>query len=394
LSWLERGGRAPRLQGGPKPGPTPISGVASHRLHIDDIAFGGRGVGRLADGRVAFVPFVLAGETVEVEIVRERRHHVEARLLWAGEPSPHRVAAPCPYFGRCGGCSYQHMDAGEQLRVKRSQVEQAVRRIGRCDGVAVEPVVPSPQVYGYRNRITVHFDEQSAGFFGHGGREIVDVAQCLIAGPEVNAALAHFRAGKRPRNGHCTLRMNPARRTFQQTNDGAAAELLRLVSALAGAGGKRLIDAYCGAGFFLKHLRGRFEEVVGLEWDRWAVAEAQSDAAPNERYLCGDVAENLARELTPDVAAGTLVICDPPAEGLSERVRDVLGQTRPGNIIYVSCDPATLARDIGALAKYYSPLSIQPLDMFPQTAQIEVVAHLGSLLNYPDGSVTRGPAAR
>ena len=337
-------------------------------------------MGRLEDGRAAFVPFVIPGETAGIEIVRERRNYVEARLLSIEQPSPHRVEPRCRYFGRCGGCSYQHIESAEQLRVKGRQVEEAVRRIGRCDSVGVKPIVASPKLYEYRNRITVHYDEESVGFFGQGGRDIVDVDHCPIAEPAVNAALAQFRRQPRSRAGHCTLRTNSTARSFQQTNDGAAAELLRLVSELAGAGGKRLIDAYCGAGFFLKHLRDRFEEAVGLEWDRWAVAAAQRGASPNERYVCGDVAQHLARELGEEpAAAGTLLICDPPSEGLSTGVREVLSRLRPRAIIYVSCNPATLSRDIGALAGAYEPTAIQPIDMFPQTAQIEVIAHLRAL---------------
>ena len=353
--------------------------MASHRLRIDDIAFGGRGVGRLEDGRAAFVPFVIAGETVQVEILRERRNYVEARLLSVDAPSPHRVAAPCPYFGRWGGCSYQHIDAAEQLRIKRRQVEQAVRRIGRCDSVSIEPVIPSPKAYDYRNRITVHFDDHGIGFFGAGGREIVEIVRCPIAEPEVNAALSRLRAEPQLRSGHRTLRVHTARRTFQQTNDGAAAELLRLVAALTGAGGGRLLDAYCGAGFFLKHLSGRFEEAVGLEWDQRAVAEAQRAAAPNERYVCGDVAQHLERELAAGDPGRTMLICDPPAEGLSDEVRRILRANPPAAIIYVSCDPTTLARDLAALGPAYTPMSIQPLDMFPQTAEIEVVAFLRAI---------------
>jgi tRNA/tmRNA/rRNA uracil-C5-methylase (TrmA/RlmC/RlmD family) len=353
--------------------------VAPYRLHIDDVAFGGRGVGRLPDGRAAFVPFVIEGETVSVEIVRERRSYVEARLLGVEEPSPHRVEAPCPYFGRCGGCSYQHMAAAEQLRVKTRQVEQAVRRIGRCGSVAIAPMLASPRTYEYRNRITVHAGPEGTGFFGPGGREIVDVERCLIAEPGVNAALARLRAENSLRNGHRTLRAAAGARTFRQTNDGAAAELLRLVSALAGAGGKRLIDAYCGAGFFLKHLRARFEQTVGLEWDRWAVAEAQREAAENERYLCGDVAQLLAGELTTGPGGDTLLILDPPAEGLSGEVRQTLQRSPVGAVIYVSCNPTTLARDVAALAGIYQLASVQPVDMFPQTAEIEVVASLRAL---------------
>jgi tRNA/tmRNA/rRNA uracil-C5-methylase (TrmA/RlmC/RlmD family) len=352
--------------------------VSAYRIRIEDVAFGGRGVGRLEDGRAVFVPFVIEGEIVQVELVRERRNYGEARLLTVEQPSPHRVAAPCPYFGRCGGCSYQHIDAAEQLRLKRRQVEQAVRRIGRCDSVPVEATVPSPKAYEYRNRITVHYDGGRTGFFVQGAREIVDVERCPIAEPAVNAALAALRTRAHPPSGHCTLRTDMTRRTFRQTNDGAAAELLRLVCALAGTGGKRLIDAYCGAGFFLKELRGRFEEVVGLEWDRWAVAAAERDAAPNERYVCGDVARHLAEELASNPPGETLLICDPPEEGLSEEVRGIVQRRPPGAIIYVSCNPATLARDIASLAASYLPESVQPLDMFPQTAQIEVVAYLRS----------------
>ncbi len=333
-------------------------------------------MGRLADGRAAFVPFVIEGETVDVEITRERRNYVEARLVGVEEPSAHRVPAPCPYFGRCGGCSYQHMDAAEQLRVKTLQVEQAVRRIGRCRSVAVSPALASPKTYEYRNRITIHFDGEKAGFFGQGGREIVDVARCAIAAPEVNAALARFRGQARSAAGHCTLRTEAARRTFQQTNDGAAGELLRVVTELAVASGRRrLVDAYCGAGFFLKHLRERFEELIGIEWDKGAIAEARRDAAANERYICGDVATHLAEELGSEVAEGTLLICDPPAEGLSEQVRAALRCHPAGELIYVSCNPSTLARDMAAIAEIYQPISILPLDMFPQTAEIEVIAH-------------------
>jgi tRNA/tmRNA/rRNA uracil-C5-methylase (TrmA/RlmC/RlmD family) len=334
-------------------------------------------VGRLPDGRAVFVPFVIEGETVSVEIVRERRKYVEARLLSVDEPAPQRVDAPCPYFGRCGGCSYQHMAAAEQLRVKTRQVEQAVRRIGRCESVAVASMVASPQAYEYRNRITVHAGLAGIGFFGQGGREIVDIERCLLAEPGVNAALGRLRSERPPPDdGHRTLRAEAGVRTFRQTNDGAAGELLRLVSALAGTGGKHLLDAYCGAGFFLKHLRPRFESAVGMEWDRWAVAEAERDLAPNERYVCGDVAHHLANELAAGSAADTLLICDPPSEGLSEEVRRVLLRCPAGAIIYVSCNPTTLARDIAALAAVYELASVQPLDMFPQTAEIEVVAHL------------------
>ena len=356
-------------------------------LRIEEVAFGGRGVGRLPDGRVVFVPFVAAGESVRVEIVRVHRSYLEARLVAVEEPSPHRVQAPCPYYSRCGGCSYQHLDGAEQRDTKRAQVAGVLRRVGRFERTPeVRPTVASPQEYGYRNRITVHVREGTVGFFAHGvagtGKgSLVDIARCPIADNGVNEALARFRArpANRRREGNHTLRAESAGGAgegFRQTNDGAAAELLSIVAALPDRAATHLLDAYCGAGFFAKSLRTRFERVVGVEWDARAVAVARRDAAPHEEYRHGDVAALLPGELSQLPSAASVLILDPPAEGLAEPARAAVAATPPAEVVYVSCNPATLARDLAAWAVTYEILSVTPLDMFPQTAEIEVVAHL------------------
>jgi 23S rRNA (uracil1939-C5)-methyltransferase len=365
----------------PSKHPAPRSrtaGAVFRSLRIDEIAFGGRGVGRLEDGRVVFTPFVIAGETARVEVVRERKSYLEARLLeLEGPPSPHRVEPRCPYFGRCGGCSYQHMSGAEQLAVKSAQVAQALRRIGRFESPPMEPAIPSPLDYGYRNRITVHARGDRIGFFGQDGQEVIDVARCPIAAEPVNEALAQLRADRRLREGNYTLRADPNRRTFQQTNDGAADEMLALIERLTvPAVGAHLIDAYCGAGFFIKRLRGRFDQITGLEWDQRAITEARRDALPHERYVCGDVAGALGPALAEASAGEKWLIVDPPTEGLSEAVRQSIAERPPAHWIYVSCNPSTLARDLGALRESFELLSVTPLDMFPQTAEIEVIARL------------------
>ncbi len=356
------------------------------KVLIHEIAFGGKGVGRLEDGRVVFVPFVAVGETVEIEVIREHRSYLEARLLSVENPSPERVEPRCPYFGLCGGCSYQHLSAEEQRLIKRQQVAGVLKRIGRLGEVAVRETVPSPEDYGYRNRITVHVDDGVIGFFGHEtgrGRPLIDIAQCPIAQPAVNDALTRFRARPWKRQGHCTLRADRAHAGgFLQTNDGAAERLLSLVANVlppVGDGGKavtHLVDAYCGAGFFSRGLRDRFEGVVGIEWDARAIEQARRDAATHERYLCGDVAEVLPDVLAVSPASKTLLVLDPPSEGTTEPVRRAIRSAPPGEIVYVSCNPATLARDLASLGPEYEIVSVTPLDMFPQTAEIEVVAHL------------------
>ncbi len=358
-------------------------------LSIHEVAFGGRGVGRSEDGRAVFVPFVAVGEAVRVEIVREHKSYLEARLLAVEASSAHRVEPPCPYYGRCGGCSYQHLDAGEQRETKRRQVASVLRRLGRFEeDIDVRPVVPSPLEYGYRNRITVHVREGIVGFFAHGAagtgaRELIDIKRCPIASDGVNDALARFRARppRQQREGNVTLRAGDAgfAEGFRQTNDGAAAELLAIVAERLAEGNHaptHLLDAYCGAGFFAKHLRDRFESVVGLEWDQRAVSAARRDAAPHEKYLCGDVGELLPGELSRLPAENSVLLVDPPSEGLAGPVRAAVAAIPAAEMIYVSCNPATLARDLGALRSAYGIVSVTPVDMFPQTAEIEVVAHL------------------
>ncbi|MDQ6625582.1 MAG: hypothetical protein M3Y69_05490, partial [Verrucomicrobiota bacterium] len=313
-------------------------------LEIDDIAFGGKGVGR-RDGKAVFVPFTIDGENVSAEIVREKKHLAEAELREVLRPSEHRVEPECPYFGRCGGCAYQHIGYAHQLATKSKQVEQTLRRIARLEHVPMQPTVPSPAQYLYRNRVTVHAEQGAVGYYRRDSHRLIDVEQCPIAAPGVNDALAELRT-RRPHDGHYTLRAHSGPRVFAQTNDAVAAALAEHVSDLFGAGGKLLIDAYCGAGFFAKRLADKFEHVIGIEWDRYAIAAAQETAATHERYISGDVDGELARLLGASDLADTAVIVDPPATGLTITTREILLTHVVERLVYVSCNPATLARDL------------------------------------------------
>ncbi|MBS0656649.1 MAG: class I SAM-dependent RNA methyltransferase [Verrucomicrobia bacterium] len=352
-----------------------------HRVKIADVAFGGDGVARLDDGRVAFVPLVGLGEEVTIEIVAARKNFLHAKLVSIEVPSPDRVQPPCVVYGRCGGCAYQHLSYPAQLALKERQLAATLRRVGHltAEDAPVRPIVASPREFEYRNRITVHLANGAAGFHAAGSNKLVEIARCEIAEPAVNEALAALAANRRRKreDGHRTLRADRTRRFFHQANDFAAAELMRVVSELVGAGGASLVDAYCGAGWFIKELRGRFAQCLGLEWDRYAVEEARKDALDHERYLEGDVALLLPEALANVSKTDTTLILDPPAEGLAAAVSDEISHAQPQRVIYVSCHPATLARDLARLKRGgYKIEHVTPVDMFPQTAEIEAVAFL------------------
>src|SRR6266550_8259073 len=330
-------------------------------LKIEDIAFGGKGVAR-EQGRAVFVPYTVESELVSAEIVREKKQFAEAELVEVKQASPDRVEPQCPYFGRCGGCAYQHISYEHQLAIKWRQVRDALQRIGKLKNVPMRPIIPSPEQYAYRNRITVHAQDGTIGFFRRDSHRLIGIERCPISREEVNRALAELHEQKHVRDGHYTLRTASEPRVFSQINDEVAQALRGLIIDLVPPNQDLLIDAYCGAGFFAKALLDKFVRVIGIDWDRFAIAAAKQNATEKETYIAGDVDSELQKvgavhlnrpARANDTSTGrlrsiapTTIIIDPPATGLTEGVRKAISDLAPETLIYVSCNPPTLARDL------------------------------------------------
>jgi len=227
----------------------------------------------------------------------------------------------------------------------------------------------------------VHVLDGVIGFFHRESNRLIDIEQCPISSEEVNRELQNLRKTA-PRDGHYTLRASGPR-IFTQTNDGVAEALRELVVGLVPPAQELLVDAYCGAGFFAKSLLDRSDRIIGIDWDRFAIEEARRTAISKEAYIAGDV-EEVVRQIqsTAEIHAPGLesrrstIIVDPPATGLTVAIRRSIMELSPQTVIYISCNPATLARDLKDLCQKFRIESVTPLDMFPQTAEIEVVTHL------------------
>ena len=343
-------------------------------LRIEDVAFGGKGVAR-ENGKAVFVPFTIEGELISAKITREKKQFAEAEVVNLREKSPHRVEPPCPYFGRCGGCAYQHIAYPHQLEIKTRQVGDVLRRIGKLKDLPMRAIIPSPREYAYRNRVTVHTENGLVGYFQRDSHRLIDIERCPIAMDEVNRDLADLRSHDVP-DGHYTLRARSGPRIFSQTNDDVANALRDLIVQSIPPNQELLVDAFCGAGFFAKALLDKFERVIGIDWDRFAIAAAKENAIARETYIAGDVAAELYAPLEKCDLEKTSVIVDPPATGLTAPIRRAMIDLAAANLIYVSCNPATLARDLGEIQSRFQIESVTPLDMFPQTAEIEVAAQL------------------
>jgi tRNA/tmRNA/rRNA uracil-C5-methylase (TrmA/RlmC/RlmD family) len=364
------------------------------RLTIDDIAFGGEGVGRLNDF-VVFVPFVAPGETVEVELTEVKKRFGRARLLKLLQPSPDRVKPACRYFGECGGCQYQHIAYPAQLRIKHKQACDLLQRIGGIDPARVDPVVPCPEPYGYRNRIMIRsqWDKYkqglNIGFLRAENRLVVDIEECKIAEPALNEQIRRVRQEPPPKGGiKVVLRVaaegwEVPRDSFFQNNFHLLPKLVETVGArLRDSGSRFLIDAYCGVGFFSIELGGLVEEFAGVEVDTASIQAARRNAQThgrgNGQFLVGRTEELLPRMLGRFEARCTTVILDPPRAGCPAGMLQALREAGPRQVLYVSCHPATLARDLNVLraGHVFEVTKIVPLDMFPQTQHTECVADL------------------
>jgi tRNA/tmRNA/rRNA uracil-C5-methylase (TrmA/RlmC/RlmD family) len=296
------------------------------------------------------------------------RARIEAIL----EASPFRQPAPCPYFGACGGCDYQHISYAHQLAIKQGQVKQVLARIGGITDAPINPIIPSPKTFGYRNRITVHTDRGAIGYFARESRTVIDVEACPIASPAVNALLKQLRE-RAPKPGrHHALRENAYQTTFSQTNDEVAMLLQGYVVQMVGSG--VVIDAYAGDGFFAHELARKVTRVIGIDWNRPAIERARRFAQTNERYEAADVAAVLPELLSAEHPEA--VILDPSREGPAKGVIEALVARPPSRLIYISCNPPALARDLKHLLAAFGLRELQPFDMFPQTAEIEVAAVL------------------
>ncbi|TSA30331.1 MAG: class I SAM-dependent RNA methyltransferase [Verrucomicrobiaceae bacterium] len=345
-------------------------------ISIESIGFGGAGVGRLPDGRICFVPLTLPGERVSVSIVKEKKSFAEAKAIRLVESSIDRIPPRCPLFGKCGGCAYQHLRYEKQLEVKAGQVRDLLARFGGIAGADVRPMLPSPDEWNYRNRLGVHVQEGKVGFYERKSNRLIPASGCPIASPEVNVQLAELAANPPRGNQRITLREKSDFFGFSQVNRSAAELLADVVCGMLENEGGHLVDAYCGAGFFTKRLREKFRAVTGIEWSHGAVHAARASAGAGENYLEGAVELHLPAALAASPAAETALLVDPPAEGLSHEVVEAILANPPSTIVCVSCDPSTLARDLKRLSTRYALNHIQPVDMFPQTAEIESVALL------------------
>jgi 23S rRNA (uracil1939-C5)-methyltransferase len=437
-------------------------------LVIDSLAFGGRGVGRV-EGFVVFVPDTAPGDRVRVRVWRVKRGYAEADLAEVERPSPFRTSPPCPHFGPCGGCIWQHISYPTQLEAKQAIVRDSLSHMAGLQDVEVRPILGMASPWHYRNKMEFTFHPDGLlGLHRRGAFDkVVMIDTCLLHSPRcdeilkrvrefaVSSGLSRYdprdhtgllrqlvlREGKatgeimvgfittaREVPGLRTLAeelvaqvpsiscvvhgINPGMsdglplagvsvlagrpyiveelaglrfrigvETFFQTNTAQASRLIDVVDGLAAlGGGETVYDLYCGVGTFSLALARRSGRVYGIELSAAAIDAARENAADNgianAEFVAGDV-RRILPEMCGQAGRPDLVVLDPPRGGAGSRVMRRVVATDAPRIIYVSCNPTTLAPDLRDLvAAGYAVRAVQPLDLFPHTYHVECAALL------------------
>lgn len=428
-------------------------------IEISGLAHQGMGVGR-KEGLAVFVADTIPGETVRARIVRWHKNYAVAEPLAVLQPSVDRLQPPCRYDGVCGGCSLQHIRYARQLLLKKSLVEDSLRRIGGFREIEIPPVVPAPEPFFYRNRAQFHLQWQEGrpklGFFEQGGHRVADVESCLLLAPALNTLLALCRRrlqsfdqplpGLRhiilqqnedggtlgmvwivekddaaydrlaasffsacPQLGYLALNINPKATldaiysenwrllggkgisyrvgdlsfhlspgSFVQVNHRQMQALYAQVLEYAAIQGtETVVDLYAGVGSISLHLALVAAQVLAVEEFAPAAFDGRRNAVRNSignvEFFAAPAEVQLPLWAEQKKRVDVLVL-DPPRQGAKAAVLTAIGKIAPGRIIYVSCDPATLARDLRILADQgYSIEALQAFDLFPQTTHVETV---------------------
>ena len=400
-----------------------------HEILLTTLTYGGDTMGRLEDGRAVFVPFGLTGERVRIHLTEEKRNFARGEIVEILEASPQRIVPRCKHFGICGGCHYQHLPYEVQLKAKTEILRDQLLRIGKIENPPVQNMVASPSPWNYRNHVQLHLTEEGKlGYVRAQGPAVFAIEEChlpegflngiwpqLEFEPGTNIERVSLRAGKDydsmlilesdsaeppeleieacisvahvfeentvvvAGNDHILISVlgrdfRVSATSFFQVNAAMAEKMVNhLLTSLPVSLSTTLLDVYCGAGLFSAFLAPKCERVIGIE----SSPSACEDFAFNlDEFDNVDLYEGLAEDVIPHLEARpNIVLVDPPRAGLEKPVVDGILKMNPQLIAYVSCDPATLARDAGRLINGgYRLKDVTPFDLFPQTFHIESIS--------------------
>jgi 23S rRNA (uracil1939-C5)-methyltransferase len=397
-------------------------------LILEKLTYGGDAMGRLPDNRAVFVPFGLPGEQVRIRLLDEKKGYARAELVEILQPSPERIPARCPHFGKCGGCHYQHLGYASQLQAKTNLLGDQLTRIGQIINPPILPMLACPDAWNYRNHVQFHVHPDGRpGFLSFHSNRILPISEChlpeeplnqlwpqLELEPEAGIERLSLRLGDdedillalenhQPEPpeldllagisvvhlfdneslvlaGDDHIRVTVLERTFQisaasffQVNTRMAEAMVSHLLASLPEKMDTVLDVYCGVGLFSAFLAARAQRLIGVEISPSACEDFSQNL---DEFDNVELYEASAEQALPALQVkADVILVDPPRAGLEKEVLEAVLAMQPKILVYISCDPSTLARDAHRLlAGGYQLQQVTPFDLFPQTFHIESIS--------------------
>lgn len=362
------------------------------KVRIEKLDNFARGIAYI-NNKICFVTNALPNELVEIEILKEKSKYFEAEVISIIEPSIDRIEVDCPYYEKCGGCNLRHLSYAKENEFKKNKVQEIINHIGKLD-IKVNDIIYGPE-FNYRNKVTLHNSKNKIGYYKKGTKNIISIDKCLLLDDLINNNIMNIKPSLkdiiiRTSNDGKSILMNDdssiitnignrkyyvSRESFFQINKYLTKDLYDLIRNNIDKKYNKCLDLYCGTGTIGIYICDLVNEIIAIDYNESNINDANKNKKLNNisniNFICDKVENKIGTFKDID-----LVIVDPPRAGLDNKTKKYLNEINPERIIYVSCDPVTLARDLKDLSDKYNVLSVTPVNMFPRTYHCESIAVL------------------
>ncbi len=365
-----------------------------NNVEIIDYDHKGRGIARIND-KIVFIPNTMINEIVNIEITKDKKKYMEGKVIKYIKKNPNRIENLCPYYKHCGGCDILHLPYSDQLDYKQNKISNIIKRYTN-ENIKINTIVKSDKQFNYRNKVTLHSKNNKIGMYSKGSNSIVEINNCLLLNNELNNYIKTIDI----KNKEIILRTNGkdildndesiimtigkykyivSLESFFQVNDNVTYKMYEKIKEYCGANKEDIIlDLYCGTGTIGIYLSDSCKKVLGIEINKQAIKDANKNKELNGINNIEFIASDVSKVINKIDIKPNIIVVDPPRAGLDEYTIKEIIKINPKKLIYTSCDPMTLARDLNILKYYFNIKEITPFDMFPNTYHVETVCELES----------------
>lgn len=360
---------------------------------IIDYDHKGRGMARI-DNKIVFIPNTMLDEVVKIKITKNKKNYMEAEVIEFINKNGNRQENVCPYYKTCGGCDILHLPYNEQLQYKQNKIINIINKFVK-EKIKINDIIPSDQQFNYRNKVTFQVDRNKIGFYSKQSNDITEVKICLLLQDKLN----NYLQNTNNTTHQIVLRTNGidildneedtiikeigkykylvSLKSFFQVNDNVTYKMYEKIKEYCNSSKEDyILDLYCGTGTIGIYLSDECAKVLGIEINKQAIVDANKNKKLNNVDNIEFIANDVSKVINKIDFKPTIVVVDPPRAGLDEKTIKEIIKINPHTLVYTSCDPMTLARDLNILKYYFKIEEITPFDMFPNTYHVECVCLL------------------